>query len=387
MRKICVVSGCRADYGLLYWLLKLLQADPLVNLQLLITGAHLSPEFGMTYRAIESDGFEIHEKVEMLLSSDTPTAVAKSMGLAMIGICEAFDRLKPDLIVVLGDRYEMLAAAQAAMMACIPIAHIHGGEITEGAIDDVIRHALTKLAHLHFAAAEPYRQRVIQLGEHPDRVFNVGAPGLDNIFKLNFLEREDLERHLNLCFGDQLFLVTYHPATLDPRDPSEPMAELLKALEQFPSASIVFTGSNADPRSRIINVMVQEFLTSRPGKAVAVTSLGQLHYLSLLKHADCVIGNSSSGIIEAPALGVPTVNIGNRQRGRLRSASVIDSEESANQISKSIRQALTLEFRNCTELRVTPFGDGNASEKIKSVLVSHQLDGLISKRFFDVVSM
>jgi UDP-hydrolysing UDP-N-acetyl-D-glucosamine 2-epimerase len=383
-RRICVVSGTRADYGLLHWLMRDLRDDHAVELQLAVTGMHLSPEFGLTYRVAEADGFEIAAKVEMLLSGDTPVAVAKSMGLATIGFGEAFDRLQPDLLVVLGDRFEILAAAQAAMLARIPIAHIHGGEATEGAIDDAIRHALTKMAHLHFTAAEPYRQRVIQLGEHPDRVFNVGAPGLDNICRFTLLTREKLECELGISSGRPLFAVTYHPVTLQNQDPSVPMAELLSALDRFPSAVMVLTGANADPRGRIINEMIDDFVARRPGRAVAARSLGPLRYLSLLRHADCVIGNSSSGILEAPAIGKPTVNIGNRQNGRLRAASVIDAEEETDKIEAAIRQALTSEFQAATARCLTPFGDGHASERISKVLVSHPLDNLIHKRFFDL---
>ncbi len=383
-RRICVVSGTRADYGLLYWLMRYLREDASVKLQMTLTGMHLSPEFGLTYRVAEADGFEIAAKVEMLLSGDTPVAIAKSMGLATIGFGEAFDRLQPDILVVLGDRFEILAAAQAAMLARIPIAHIHGGEISEGAIDEATRHALTKMAHLHFAAAEPYRQRIIQLGENPDRVFNVGAPGLDNIRCLVPLTRDELERQLGITSGRPLFAVTYHPATLQNQDPSIPTAEMLSALDRFPSAVVVLTGANADSRGRVINEMIAEFVARRPGRAVAVTSLGQLRYLSLLRHADCVIGNSSSGIIEAPAIGTPTVNIGNRQCGRLRAASVIDAEEDADKIEAAIQQALTSGFQAAAALCLTPFGDGHSSQRIAQVLVSYPLENLLHKRFFDL---
>lgn len=382
-RRICVVSGTRADYGLLYWLMQELRDDPAIELQLVVTGAHLSPEFGLTYRVAEADGFEIAAKVEMLLSGDTPVAVAKSMGLATIGFGEVFDRLRPDLLVVLGDRFEILAAAQAAMLTRVPIAHIHGGETTEGAIDEAIRHALTKMAHLHFTAAEPYRRRVIQLGEHPDRVFNVGALGLDNMRRLKLLTRPELEGELGIVLSQPLFAVTYHPATLQSQDPSIPMAALLSALEQFPSAALVLTGANADPRGRVINDMIGQFVARYPGRAVAATSLGQLRYLSLLRHADCVIGNSSSGILEAPAIGTPTVNVGDRQRGRLRPASVIDTEESADRIVAAIRRALTPEFRAVAATCATPFGDGHAAERIKDILALQPLDTLLAKRFYD----
>jgi UDP-N-acetylglucosamine 2-epimerase (non-hydrolysing)/GDP/UDP-N,N'-diacetylbacillosamine 2-epimerase (hydrolysing) len=316
-RKICIVTGTRAEYGLLYWLMKEIQGDPDLELQTIATGMHLSPEFGLTYKKIEEDGFTINEKVEMLLSSDTPVGIAKSVGLGVIGFADALARQKPDIMVVLGDRFEILAAAQAAMIARIPIAHIHGGETTEGAIDEAIRHAVTKMAHFHFTAAEPYRRRIVQLGEAPERVMNYGAPGLDNIKKLKLLNRAAFEKAIKFSLGKMSFLVTYHPVTLSAANPDQSFKELTNALDQFPEAKIIFTKANADTAGRIINYNIEKYVKQNPQRAKVFTSMGQLLYLSAIKNMDIVIGNSSSGITEAPSFCKPTVNIGQRQRGRL----------------------------------------------------------------------
>lgn len=383
-RRICVITGTRADYGLLYWLIHELHHDPRADLQLVATGMHLSPEFGETYRVIEGDGFPLAAKVEMLLSGDSPVAIAKSMGMATIGFADALDRLRPDIVVVLGDRFEILAAAQAAMVARIPLAHLHGGEATEGLIDEAIRHSLTKMAHLHFTAAEPYSRRVMQLGEQPDRVFTVGAPGLDNIRRLTLLDRAALADSLGIALGRPLFAVTYHPVTLSHQDPAEPMAEMLRALDAFPDASIILTKGNADTQGRIINRLIDDFVAARPDRALAATSLGQVRYLSLLQHADCVVGNSSSGILEAPSSGTPTVNIGDRQRGRLRAPSVIDCGEDAASVTAAIRQALAPEMQAVAARRESPFGTGEAATRIRDVLLSTPLDGILMKRFHDL---
>ena len=304
--------------------MKEMQADPCIDLQLLVSGSHLAPEFGETWRQITADGFAIDAQVDMCLSSDEPVAVAKSMALGLAGFAEALDRLKPDLLVVLGDRYEALAAAEAAMLLRVPIAHIHGGEATEGAIDDSIRHAITKMAHLHFAAAELYRERILQLGEAPERVFTVGAPGLDHIDNTKLIDRRELERELGFQFGDRNLLVTYHPATLDPASPAAAVRRLLDALDRMPEVRVIMTKSNADVGGRAINAAIDDYASQRPGRVLAVSSLGQQRYLSVMAQVDAVVGNSSSGIIEAPAMGKPTVNIGPRQQGRVRAPSVID---------------------------------------------------------------
>lgn len=383
-RKICVVTGTRAEYGLLYWLMKEIKADRDLTLQVIATGMHLSPEFGSTYRVIEEDGFSIDARVEMLLSSDTPTGVAKSMGVGMIGFADAFERLKPDILVLLGDRFEILAAASSAMAGSIPIAHLHGGESTEGAIDEAIRHAVTKMAHLHFVAAEPYRQRVIQLGESPERVFNFGATGADNIKRLKLMSRRKLESSLGFNLGKRSFLVTYHPVTLGGRGPERAMRELFKALDGFPEARIILTRPNADVGGRAIIRMMDEYASERPGRVMVSASLGQLKYLSAMKHVDAVIGNSSSGIIEAPALKKPAVNLGDRQRGRLKAPSIIDTDEKAEAIRAAIKKALSPEFQRSLPGVSSPYGDGNASVRIKDYLKKADLKDILFKKFFDI---
>lgn len=383
-RKICVVTGTRAEYGLLYWLMKEIQDDPDLELQLVVTGMHLSPEFGLTYRIIEEDGFPIHEKVEMLLSSDTPVAVATSIGLGTIGFAGAFDRLQPDIIVLLGDRYEILAAAQAALVARIPIAHLHGGETTEGLIDEAIRHSVTKMSQLHFVSTEMYRKRVIQLGEEPERVYNVGAIGLDNIRKLPLLSREELEKAIGFSLGSKNFLVTYHPVTLSKESPKEAMEELFAALDHFSDAKVIFTKPNADTDGRIIAQMIDDYVSRNPDRCAAFTSLGQVRYLSTVRHVDVVIGNSSSGILEVPAFRIPTVNLGDRQRGRLRVASVIDCREEKEDIVAAIEKALLPKYRRSLETMSLPYGESYVSGKIKEILKSVNLNNIIMKPFYDL---
>jgi UDP-hydrolysing UDP-N-acetyl-D-glucosamine 2-epimerase len=383
-RKICVVTGTRAEYGLLYWLMKEIKNDPELELQLVATGMHLSPEFGLTYRKIEEDGFTIDAKVEMLLSSDTPVGIAKSIGLGVIGFADALSRLKPDILVVLGDRYEIFAAAQAAMTARVPIAHIHGGEITVGVLDEAMRHAITKMSHFHFTAAEPYRQRVIQLGELPDRVLNYGAPGLDNLKKANLLEKEDFEKAIDFQLGVLSFLVTYHPMTLSAEGPEKPFEELLGALDHFPEAKIIFTKANADAFGRIINQKIDDYAERHPLRLKVFTSMGSRLYLSAIKNVDIVVGNSSSGLIEVPVLKKPTVNIGERQRGRLRADSVIDCDEEERAIVSAIEQGLSPGFKSILENDVPPYDQENTSYKIKEYLKNVSLQNILMKQFYDV---
>lgn len=383
-RRICVVTGTRADYGLLYWLLKEIGADPDLDLLLIVTGMHLSPEFGLTQRVIEEDGFGIDAKVEMLLSSDTPVGIAKSIGLGVIGFADALARLNPDILAVLGDRYEILAAVQAALVARIPVAHLHGGETTEGAIDEAIRHAITKMSHLHFVAAEPYRRRVIQLGEQPEVVFNVGAPGLDHIKRLKLLDREEFEQSIGFELGDINFLVTYHPATLGALPPQHVMQELLTALHQFPMARLIFTKPNSDADSRVMSQMIDEYLRCQPERVVVFTSMGQVRYLSALQHVDAVIGNSSSGIIEAPAFKTATINIGDRQKGRLKAASVIDCDETSDSIVAGIKKALTPEFLKTVRSAASLYGSGETAQKIMQAMKTVSLDGITRKSFYDL---
>ncbi len=383
-RKICIVTGTRAEYGLLYWLMKEIQSDPALELQITVTGMHLSPEFGLTYKIIEKDNFIINEKVEMLLASDTPVGIAKSIGLATIGFADALERLKPDILVILGDRYEILAAAQAAMIARIPIAHLHGGEATEGLIDEAIRHSITKMSHLHFVSAEPYRQRVIQLGENPESVLNLGAPGLDNITRLNLLDKASFEEYIGFQLGKTNFLVTYHPVTLHKKNSHQALKELFQALDNFPDAKIIFTKPNSDTDGRIIIQMLDDYVKKQPNRAKAYISMGQLAYLSAIKHVDIIIGNSSSGLIEVPAMKKPTVNIGERQRGRLRAASVIDCDNTAAAIMAAIKKALSQDFQNLLPNVISPYCGGNASFQIKKYLKSVDLEGILMKRFYDL---
>jgi UDP-hydrolysing UDP-N-acetyl-D-glucosamine 2-epimerase len=383
-RRICVVTGSRAEYGLLRPLLDEIRKEPALQLQLIATGMHLSPEFGNTYRVIEEDGFDIDAKVEMLLSSDSPSAIAKSIGIGTLGFADTLARLAPDIVVLLGDRFEIFACAQAALCLRIPIAHIHGGESSEGAIDEAMRHSITKMAHLHFVSAEPYARRVIQLGEQPGRVFNVGAIGMDNIRSLPLLDKRALQKAIDFPLGGQNFLITYHPVTLKESDPREDMQTLLTALDGFPDAHLIFTLPNADAGGRVLIDMIHAYVARNPKRCAAFTSLGQLRYLSMLKLADVVIGNSSSGIIEAPVLRTPTVNIGDRQRGRLRAASVIDCSTDSDAITTAIQHALSPEFQATLAHMTHPYGDGGTAAKIVNELKAVDLHGLLLKRFYDL---
>jgi UDP-N-acetylglucosamine 2-epimerase (non-hydrolysing)/GDP/UDP-N,N'-diacetylbacillosamine 2-epimerase (hydrolysing) len=369
----------------LQWVLHEIKQDPDLELQIIATGMHLSPEFGLTYKDIEADGFEIDEKVEMLLSSDTPVGVAKSMGLGTIGFAEAFDRLDPDIALIPCDRFEALAAAQAAMVARIPIAHAYGGEATEGLIDDPVRHSLTKMSHFHFVTADPYRKRVIQLGEHPERVYNYGAPQLDHLNRLDFLNRESFEEFVDFRLGEKSCIVTYHPVTLSDTSPAEPFRELLVALDDIPDLRIVFTKCNADTEGRVINQMIEEYVADHKERSRVFTSLGQRRYLSALHHVDAVVGNSSSGIIEAPAIPVPTVNLGDRQGGRLRADSVIDCDEERESIRSAVEQALSPTFQKEIQDVTSPYGKGNASPKIKNKLREVPIgEDVLKKGFYDL---
>jgi len=384
-RKICVVTGTRADYGLLYWLMKGVAEDPDLQLQIVATGMHLSPEFGLTYTQIENDGFILNAKVEMLLSSDSPVSIAKSIGVGVIGFADVLNLLKPDIMVVLGDRFEIFAAVQAAMVSRIPVAHIHGGETTEGVIDEAMRHAITKMSQLHFTAAEPYRKRVIQLGESPERVFNTGAIGLDNLTQLTLINRPGLEEALNIKLDHSLIILcTYHPETLKHDDSGNAMRGLFKALDGLKDAQVIFTKGNADTDGRKNNQLIDDYASRYPRRVASFTNLGQVKYLSLMSEADIVIGNSSSGIIEAPAVGTPTVNIGLRQQGRLKAQSIIDCDESSESITYAIKKALSPEFQELVDRRNSLFGQGGASEQIKRVLRTTTLEGILIKRFNDL---
>jgi UDP-hydrolysing UDP-N-acetyl-D-glucosamine 2-epimerase len=378
-RKICVVTGTRAEYGLLYWLMKEIQVDEDLELQIITTGAHLSPEFGLTYKVIESDGFNINEKVEMLLSSDTAVGITKSLGLATIGFADAYDRLKPHLVVLLGDRYEMLAAAQAALIMGLPIAHIAGGDTTEGAFDEAIRHSITKMAHIHFVTNELSARRIRQLGENPQYIFNVGSPGIDYIKRVKLLSRSDLEKELGFKFQEKNLLITFHPVTMDNVSSTQQFVELLTALDNLENdVGIIFTKANADPEGRSINQMIEKYVESHP-KAKAYTSLGQVNYLSVIAQVDAVVGNSSSGLYEVPSFGKPTVNIGDRQKGRLQAASIINCQSQASAIKQAIISAFDMDCSNVQN----PYGDGTSSIKMLSILKSiPDYKALLKKQFF-----
>jgi GDP/UDP-N,N'-diacetylbacillosamine 2-epimerase (hydrolysing) len=344
---------------------------------------HLSPEFGLTYLEVEQAGFEIDAKVEMLLSADTATAVTKSMGLGLIGFADAYSRLSPDLIVVLGDRFEILAAASAALIAGIPVAHLHGGETTEGAFDEAIRHSITKMSHLHFVAAEDYRNRVIQLGEHPDRVFLVGGLGIDAIKRVTLLDRAALETSLNFKLGPKNLLITFHPVTLDGASSQRQMSELLTALGELTDTSLIFTMPNADTGGRELATMVDAFVASH-GNARVYASLGQLRYLSCMRYVDGVVGNSSSGLAEAPSLGVGTINIGDRQKGRLSASSVINCQPTVDSIRKALDKLFDPAFQSALDQTINPYGSGGASKRIVEVLKTHAIDNLLKKSFYDI---
>jgi GDP/UDP-N,N'-diacetylbacillosamine 2-epimerase (hydrolysing) len=378
-----VVTGGRAEYGLLRWIMEAIRAAPDLQLQLIATGMHLSPEFGLTYREIERDGFHIDRKVEMLLSSDTAVGVAKSIGLGLIGFGEALQQLQPDLLLVLGDRFEIFAAAAAALVASIPLAHLHGGETTEGAFDEALRHSITKMAQLHFVAAEEYRRRVVQLGEAPERVFLVGGLGIDSINKLPLLERAELERALGFRLGAKNLLVTFHAATLDGPVCEQQLAELLAALDRRADTQLIFTLPNADTHGRALSAMVEQYAAGRTNAHVCV-SLGQTRYLSCLRHVDAVVGNSSSGLTEAPTFRIGTVNIGDRQRGRLKAASVIDCAPDRTSIGAALEQLYSPAFRAKLAGVRNPYGEGGASERVVAVLRTHALDGILKKSFYDL---
>ncbi len=384
IRTICVVTGTRADYGLLYWLMKDVDADPSLELQLIVTGTHLEPRFANTVEVIERSGIRIDARVPLDIADDNPVTVARATGAAVAGVAAALDTLKPDIMVVLGDRYEILAAATAAMLSRIPIAHIHGGEATEGLIDEAIRHAITKMAHLHFPSAELYRRRIIQMGEDPARVCTVGAPGLDSIERETLLDRAALADAVGLDLAGDFFLVTYHPVTLSEDDPTAAIDALLAALDAYPGHKVIFTGVNADPGNAAIAEAIHAYVARHPGRAVATTSLGQTRYLSAMKHCAAVIGNSSSGLIEAPSLHVPTVNIGERQRGRLRAASVVDCKDGTDGIMAAIAKALSADHTALTRDVENPYGPPGASSKIKDHLAAANLDGILMKRFHDL---
>ena len=382
-RKICIITGTRAEYGLLRWVIQNVSDEPDLVLQIVATGMHLSPEFGLTYTEIEADGYHIDRKVEMLVSSDTPIGVSKSIGLGIIGFADVLSDLKPDIVVVLGDRFEIYAAATAALVAHIPVAHLHGGESTEGVIDEAFRHSITKMSSLHFVAAEEYQQRVIQLGENPERVYNVGGLGIDNIHKLTLLSRSELEADLGFSLGQKSLLVTFHPATLGDTSAVAQLKELLSALEGQTDTQLIITLPNADADGRVLTAMIKDFV-AKYDHAHAFTSLGQLRYLSCVSHVDGVVGNSSSGLLEVPSFQKGTVNIGDRQKGRLQADSIINCAPLKTSILKAIQMLYSSNFQAELDKVSNPYGEGGASARVLTILRSANLEDLVKKSFYNL---
>ena len=383
MRRICVITGTRAEYGLLRWIMQGIRDDPELELQVVATGMHLSPEFGLTYQQIEHDGFQIDFKVEALTSSDTSVGVAKSMGLGLIGFADALSQLKPNLVLVLGDRFEIFSAVVAALVARIPVAHLHGGETTEGAFDEALRHSITKMSQLHFVATETYRQRVIQLGEKPESVFLVGGLGVDSIKRLRLMGRADLEASLNFKFGKRNLLITFHPVTLEESTANHQMHELLSALEVLKDTNLIFTSPNADNGGRRLMNLLNNFVACHPNARV-YHSLGQLRYLSCMAHCDGVIGNSSSGLMEAPTLEKGAINIGDRQRGRIQASSVINCNPIRQDILAAIERLYSATFQEKLKDTDNPYGNGGASQRVVDIIRRHEISGLIKKEFHDL---
>ena len=383
MRKICVVTSTRAEYGLLYWLLKEIEADSELKLQFIVTGMHLSPEFGLTYKEIEKE-FKIDKKIEILSSSHTSLDICAEMARVYEKFAPALAELKPDILVLLGDRYEIFGVAGAASIMQIPIAHIHGGETTQGAFDEAFRHSITKMSHIHFAATNEYANRIIQLGEEPGRVFNVGGPGIENIKKLNLLSKDEFEKSIDFRLAKKNILITFHPATLENSSAREQFNELLKALDELDDTNFIFTKANSDTDGDIINKMIDEYVNQNSQKAAAFTSLGQLRYLSAIKFIDIVLGNSSSGLLEVPSFKKATINIGDRQKGRARASSVIDVRPAKEEILAAIKRAYSKEFEQTLKDTINPYDGGNPSKKMVKILKEIKLDGILKKKFYDI---
>ena len=386
MKRIGIMTGTRAEYGLLKPLMQVINKDNDLELYLIVSGMHLSPEFGMTYQEIEEDGFEINAKVEMLLSSDSPAGISKSIGLGVIGFADEFQRADLDMLILLGDRYEALSAAICALVMRIPIAHLHGGELTEGAIDEGIRHSITKMSYLHFTSTEQYRNRVIQLGENPERVFYVGALGVENIKKIKLMTKEELERSIHFEIDENTVIVTYHPVTLENNTVEEQFLNLLEVLDRNPKIRMIFTKANADTNGRIVNELIDKYAAQNSERACAFVSLGQKRYLSALKYCRIVIGNSSSGIIEAPSFGKPIINIGDRQKGRICADSVINCGYTQQEIQQAMETALTEEFENKARNCRNPYEKENTAANIISVIKDYLLNDKIKlkKGFYDI---
>jgi len=381
--KICVITSSRAEYGLLYWLMKEVKASNIFKLQLIVTGMHLSQEFGSIYKEIKKE-FKVDKKIEILLSSDTSIGVSKSMGLTQISFSEAYEELKPDIILVLGDRYEIFSAAASAMIAKIPIAHIHGGELTQGAFDESIRHSITKMSHLHFTATKKYKERVIQLGEDPKKVFNVGGLGVENIKKNTILNKDEFEKSINFNLNVRNILVTFHPVTLENKTSKKQFQELLDAIEKLKNTNIIFTKSNSDTDGRIINKMIDNYVARNTHKSISFASLGQSRYMSALKYVDAVVGNSSSGLLEAPSFKIGTVNIGDRQKGRIKAKSVIDCLANKTEIKKAIDKIYTKKFQELLKKVKNPYAKGKTSKKIVNILKKIPFPISVKKKFHDI---
>ena len=383
MRKICVVTSTRAEYGLLYWLLKEIEADSELKLQLIVTGMHLSPEFGLTYKEIEKE-FKIDKKIEILSGSHTSLDICAEMARVYEKFASALAELKPDILVLLGDRYEIFGVAGVASIMQIPIAHIHGGETTQGAFDEAFRHSITKMSHIHFAATNEYANRIIQLGEDPSRVFNVGGPGIENIKKLNLLNKDEFEKSIKFKLAKKNILITFHPVTLENSSAREQFNELLNALDELEETNFIFTKANSDTDGDVINKMIDEYVSENPQKAVAFASLGQLRYLSAIKFVDIVLGNSSSGLLEVPSFKKATINIGDRQKGRARASSVIDVRPIKEEILAAIKRAYSKEFEQTLKDTINPYDGGNPSKKMVKILKEIKLDGILKKKFYDI---
>ncbi len=385
MRKICFFTGSRAEYGIMSRLMRMVADSLDCELQIVATNMHLSPDFGLTYKEIEADGFRIDKKVEMLLSSDTCNGTVKSMGLANIGFADALEELRPDLVVILGDRYEMLCAAQACLIYRIPVAHLYGGAITEGAYDDAIRHAITKLSHLHFTSTEEYRRRVIQMGEQPERVFNVGSLGVYNIKNETIMSLQELESSLGVSLGERFLLVTYHPVTMEIDKASVQCDDLLKALSEINNDfKLLFTLPNSDTGGRIIISKVNDYVKRNTDKAFVIKSLGKKRYYSALKYASAVVGNSSSGLVEAPSFHVPTLNIGIRQQGRTRGQSVCDVSSDYKSIKDGLKKVLSPDFIETTKKSINPYEKDGTLEAIYRIISTSSLTNITKKKFHDL---
>jgi GDP/UDP-N,N'-diacetylbacillosamine 2-epimerase (hydrolysing) len=382
-KKICIVTGSRAEYGLLYWLLKEIETSQDFELQLIVTGMHLSAEFGLTYKEIEKD-FKINKKIDMDLTLDTSLGISRSMSIAQISFAKAYNKLNPDIIILLGDRYEIFSAASAAMISKLPIAHIHGGEISEGSLDDCMRHCISKMSHLHFAATEEYRTRLIQLGENPSRVFNVGGLGIENIKRFQLLNKSEFEKSIHFKLNKKNILITFHPVTLENNTSKLHFQELLKAINDLDDTSIIFTKTNSDLNGKVINQMIDQYTKKYSKKSIAFSSLGQLRYLSALQFVDAVVGNSSSGLIEVPSFKIATINIGDRQKGRIKAKSVINCLPKKNNIKNSFKKIYSKDFQKLLNNVKNPYDNGFSSKKIIKVLKSIKIENLLKKNFYNI---